>query len=233
VSDRLVEPVASAFVRALPRIITLVPYGSVVTGDFIEGFSDLDLVAVLPEPLTIEDAIALQREMPEPDGVAYVQPTFHVQDRPEPHLVPGAFRVEIGELPDGFVATEETLIRSGADVLRELPSLVADDARAWTGAIGEKRPRHVRLMVTRLKPAVRATLVTLGEPVLEVWRAPWDDLVDRWRQHDDARSTELGDVLGLLRNSERDDRACGEAVLRLISWLARSNASDASSDRFG
>jgi len=218
-SARVVEPVVTAFTGALPGIVALVAYGSVVTGDFIEGFSDLDLVVVLPQPLTVEEAIVLQRQMPEPVAVAYIQPTFHLRDRPVPHLVPGAFHVEHGELPSGFVATEETLRRSSADTLRVLPTLVDDDARAWVGAIGEKRPRHVRLMVTRLKPAVRATLVRLGEPVVEVWRAPWDGLVDLWRQHRALRADELAEILELLRARTRDDRACGERVLRLLERI--------------
>jgi len=222
--DRAVEPVVTALTGALPGIVAVAVYGSVVTGDFIEGFSDLDLQVVLPQPLSVEQAIMLQRQMPEPPGVAYIQPTFSVRDRPVAHLIPGAFRVEQGELPSGFIATEETLRRSSTDTLRELPSLIEDDARAWVGAIGEKRPRHVRLMVTRLKPAVRATLVELGEPVVDVWQTPWDGLVDLWRDHDGRSSAALAEILRLLHVRDRDDRACGERVLRLLERIARSDA---------
>jgi hypothetical protein len=74
-------------------------------------------------------------------------------------LVPDTFHILTGEVPDGFVHDEASLIRSSEECLADLPSLVDKDARAWTGSIGEKRTRHVRLMTTRLKPAVRATLV--------------------------------------------------------------------------
>jgi hypothetical protein len=213
-------PVARGFSDVLgKRLFALAAYGSVVTGDFIAGFSDLDLLVVVRDELTVDDAITLQQRMPEPPGVAYVQPSFHLMDHPVPHLVPAAFHTLLGELPEGFVATEQTLLQSSAETLHNLPPLLVQDARDWTGAMGEKRLRHVRLMVTRLKPAVRATLVRLGEPPLEVWRMPWDALALRWSDHDEGRAAALADVLSRLRSIHRDERACGEAVLRLLATL--------------
>ncbi len=221
-SSGLVEPVAHAFIEGLPNLVCLAAYGSIVTGDHFAGFSDLDLMVVVREPISVEDAIGLQRLMPEPDGVPYIQPSFHLSDEPVPHLVPEAFLVLSGEVPEGFVATEETLLRDGSEVLGNLPDLVKDDARAWTGAIREKRPRHVRLMVTRLKPAVRATLVHLGEPAVQVWRSPWTDLASRWRVHDPKQADSLSVVIELLQDPERDDQEAGDAVLRLLDRIVAS-----------
>jgi hypothetical protein len=217
------EPVVWAFRGALgPRLMALAVYGSAVTGDLLPGFSDLDLLVVLDEPLGLEDALALQRRMPELPGVAYVQPTYRLPSEPSPLLVPNAFRTLTGALPDGFVHDETSLRAASADALAELPALLGRDARDWTGAVGEKRARHVRLLTTRLKPAVRATLVRLGEPPLDAWRLHWDDLAQRWRRHDEPRAEELADVLTRLRASPRDDRACGEALLRLLASIASS-----------
>ena len=219
------EPVVWAYRGALgPRLSALAVYGSAVTGDLLPGFSDLDLLVVLEEPLTLEDALALQRRMPELPGIAYVQPTYRLATEAEPHLVPNAFRTLTGTLPDGFVHDEATLRAAGEETLAGLPALLDQDACDWTGAVGEKRPRHVRLLTTRLKPAVRATLVRLGEAPLDAWRLHWDDLAQRWRRHDEPRAEDLGDVLIRLRASPRDDRACGEALLRVLASIASSAA---------
>jgi len=212
----LIEPVAHAFSEGLPSLVVLAAYGSIVTGDHLDDFSDIDLWVVLREPFGVEDAIRLQRLMPEPGGVSYIQPSFHLIHEPVPHLVPGAYVVLSGELPEGFIATEETLLRDGTELLRDLPDLVRDDALAWTGAIREKRARHVRLMVTRLKPAVRATLVGLGEPALEVWRMPWNELAHQWSVHDPKQAASLSAAIELLRTPNCDNRRSGEAVLRLL-----------------
>ncbi|MGZ4150679.1 MAG: nucleotidyltransferase domain-containing protein [Actinomycetota bacterium] len=215
------EPVVWAFRGALgPRLGGLAVHGSAVTGDLIPGFSDLDLLVVLDEPLSLEDALALQRRMPELPQIAYVQPSYRPASEPVPHLVPGAHRVLTGSVPAGFVHDDATLRAVGEEALTELPSLLDQDMRDWTGAVGEKRGRHVRLLSTRLKPAVRATLVRLGEPPLEAWRLHWDDLAQRWRRHDEPRAEDLGDVLIRLRASPRDDRTCGEALLRLLASIA-------------
>lgn len=199
------------------RLVGLAVYGSAATGDAIPGFSDLDLCAVLTDGLSLEDAIALQRAMPEPAGIAYMQATFHSAAAPEAYLVPGAFRVLTGTLPEAFLLDEEGVRKSADDTLAALPALVDQDTRAWPGAIGEKRLRHVRLMTTRLKPAVRATLVQRGEPPFVTWRASWDELVDRWNSHDARRATYLASALALLRSTPIDAQPAGEALLRLLT----------------
>jgi hypothetical protein len=179
-------------------------------------------LVVLDEPLPLDRAIDLQRRMPEPDGVAYLQPSYRLAGTPEPHLVPGDFRVLSGTVPGGFVHDEASLRASGAETLASLPAVVRQDALDWTGAVGERRARHVRLMTTRLKPAVRAHLVELGEPALEVWGMAWNDLAQRWKRHDEPRAEQLDDLIGLLRAWPRDERAAGEHLLLLLDELASS-----------
>jgi hypothetical protein len=168
--------------------------------------------------------------MPELPEVAYVQPSYHLLEDVQLLLVPGAYAMLVGSMPEGFVAGETDLRRSGEDVLQGLRPLVEQDERDWTGAIGEKRARHVRLLTTRLKPAVRAMLVVLGEPPLDVWSLPWDDLVTRWRKHDAASSTALSEVLAQLHREPRNERLCGELLLRLLSSI-RSQAEVVAADR--
>jgi hypothetical protein len=199
------------------RLVGLAVYGSVATGDAIPGFSDLDLCTVLTDALTVDDAIELQRAMPEPAGVAYMQATFHSAAAPEAHLIPGAFRLLTGTLPAAFLIDEEGLRKASAETLSTLPALVEQDTRAWPGAIGEKRLRHVRLMTTRLKPAVRAALVQCGDPPFATWRAPWDELVDRWHDYDARRAKDLASALALLRSTPMDAQPAGEALLRLLA----------------
>jgi hypothetical protein len=198
----------------------LAVYGSAVSGDAIPGLSDLDLFVVLTDELTLADAIALQRVMPEPTGIAYLQPKFVSASAVKPYLIPGGYRVLAGEMPPGVEVDENGLCASSDGALRALPALVADDTRAWVGAIREKRLRHVRLLTTRLKPAVRATLVQAGEPPLSTWRAPWDALVRAWRDHDARRADELAEAIALLRATPINAQAAGEALLQLLTTLA-------------
>jgi Nucleotidyltransferase domain len=214
------DGVTGAFSRVLSdRLVALVAYGSVVTGDRLPG-SDLDLLVVLRTPLTLDDAVSLQRWMPEPPGVSYIGVTYLLANEPAPWLVPDGFRLLTGLLEDGFISDEATLTLRGREVLRDLPRIVDQDARDWSGAIGEKRGRQVRLLTTRLKPAVRAMLAREGEPPLEVWRLPWDELVQRWRRHDPLKADALASVLDHLRAVPRDDQASGEGLLRLLEQLA-------------
>jgi predicted nucleotidyltransferase len=215
------EPIVWTYRASLgDRLIALAVYGSAVTGDLIPGFSDLDVFVVLDQPLSLERSIDLQRRMPELVGIAYLQPSYRVAAEPAPHLTPEAFRVLSGELPAGFVYDETSLRSAGSEALDSLAPIVRQDALDWTGAVGERRARHARLMTTQLKTAVRAHLVELGEPTLEVWRMPWHDLAQRWKRHDEPRAEQLEDLLTLLHAVGRDERASGEAALRLLDEVA-------------
>lgn len=99
--------------------------------------------------------------------------------------------------------------------------MIADDRVAWSVAAGSaRRQRLVRLMMTRLKPALRSILVEHGEPPTDVWIAGWNELARRWREHDVEAAETLDSVLAVLPPAGREQEvACGERVLRLLARI--------------
>jgi hypothetical protein len=96
VVDEALTIVSDAFASVLgPRLRALVAYGSVVVGDLIPGFSDLDLYVVMRESLRLDESIDLQRALPELPMFGYLQPSFHPVGDPRPFLIPEAFVVQV------------------------------------------------------------------------------------------------------------------------------------------
>ncbi len=234
--SRLQERLATAFISALrERLVALVAYGSSVEGSFIPHFSDFDLAVFLHGEFTVEDAIAVQAALGdlEPTPFDYLQTKFvDVSAVATPTLVPGSFAVFWGELPaePAYLHNPDLLRQAGKRWLDALPGLIADDRAAWSVAAGSaRRQRLVRLMMTRLKPALRSLLVEHGEPPAEVWISGWHQLARRWRDHDAAAAEALDSVLTVLPSSGREQEvACGETVLRLLAQIemaARASSS--------
>lgn len=75
-------------------------------------------------------------------------------------------------------------------------------------------------MMTRLKPAMRSTLVERGSSPQQVWLASWSELAARWRKQDTESAADLESVLALLPPCGHDQEvACGERVLRLLGRI--------------
>lgn len=225
---------AASFSSALgQRLVALVAYGSSVEGTFIPAFSDFDLAIFLRGEFAVEDAIAVQAGLGDlqPTPFDYLQTKFvNVSVPPVPTLVEGSFSVFWGGLPDKrrYLHDADSLRQSGRGWLEALPKLIADDQAAWAVAAGStRRCRLVRLMVTRLKPALRALLVEHGEPPGEAWIAGWHELARRWRKHDDEAADALESVLALVPPAGRKQEvACAETILRLLAQIESAMASD-------
>jgi hypothetical protein len=226
---QLRERLAASFSVVLAeRLVALVAYGSSADGSFIQEFSDFDLAIFMRGEFSVEDAIAVHAGLgdltPRPFG--YLQTKFvDLSVAPEPMLVPGSFSPFWGRLPDepSYLYEADSLRRSGRQMLETLPSLIANDRAAWAVGVGSaRRQRLVRLMTTRLKPAVRSLLVEYGESPSEVWIAGWQDLGDRWRGHDEQAAENLDSVLVLLPpTGSEQEVACGERILRLLVGIER------------
>jgi hypothetical protein len=207
-------------------LVALAVYGSSVDGSFIPTFSDLDVAVFLHGEFDVEDAIAVQGGLSdlEPAPFAYIQVKFHdVDASASPTLVPGSFSVLWGKLPKdpSYLYDDNSLRRVTESWLERLAALIADDRAAWSVAAGaERRQRLVRLMMTRLKPAVRSMLVRQGEPPVPVWLAGWGELTSRWREHDVNSAARLASLLAALPPQGREQEvACGEEILRLLSYI--------------
>jgi predicted nucleotidyltransferase len=219
---------AHSFGRALgERLVALVVYGSAAErSSLISGFSDFDLAVFVRGGFDVEDSIAVQARL----GDLETTPFDYLQTKlidvtapPVPVLVPGAFSVFYGELPDAwrYLHDDDSLREAGRCSLTALPGLLADDRAAWAVADGSARRRRlVRLMATQLKPALRSLLVACGEAPGEVWAAGWHELARRWREHDAEGAAALDAVLGCVPPTQRDDEvACGATLLRLLARI--------------
>jgi hypothetical protein len=227
-SDACRVRIERALGRAFPdtlgdRLVALAAYGSSVDDSAIPNFSDFDLVAFLHGALSVSDAVAVQRCLGDLDTrpFVYLQTKFvDVDARPQPAIIPGNVRVFWGAIPDvsDYLHDDQSLRSSGQAWLRALPELVAEDKAAWSVAAGSaRRQRLVRLLMTRLKPTVRAVLVEKGEPPSAVWLANWIGLASRWGKYEPEAGGILASLLVALpprnRAAELD---CGEAILRLL-----------------
>lgn len=204
------------------RLAGTVVYGSAVTGDFIPGFSDIDLAVFARGALRLDDARALQEQADALAALAggRLQLSHWVdadRDAPRPLFVPGAFMVLCGPgLRPGWMHAEESLRAAGQAWLAALPVLVRRDASDWALASGPVRTRLVRLLSTRLKPAIRAALVEQGHPALSVWGSPWNALVKLWSLHDEEGAVALRDVLGRLPTKPGEEREVGDTLLAML-----------------
>jgi hypothetical protein len=156
------------------RLVGMAVHGSAVTGDLFPGLSDLDLVVVLSSSLTLSDSEALATALDAVDiaPFAYVQATYHEGSKPTSTLVPGGHSVIAGAIDDAFLHTDASLRSAGERWLKALPDIVDQDTKDWSVAVA-RRPRQLRLILTRLKPTVRAYLVAKGEEPITTYRTPW------------------------------------------------------------
>jgi hypothetical protein len=218
VERRVEEALAGVFGE---RLAFLAVHGSAVTGDAFSGFSDLDLVAMLNGGLDLEAAVKCAEALAVDLGPApYMQVDWIDAARPRPSLVPTSFRVLRGDgPPDELLHTGFTLRMSGAAWLEQLPDLIARDTEGWAIAVG-RRERQLRLIVTHVKPTVRAWLTTLGEDPLATYASPWGRLANAVRRHDPGIAGMVLELVDGLRAERRDELSLGSAALHILSRIA-------------
>jgi hypothetical protein len=204
------------------RLELLAVHGSEVAGDAFPGFSDLDLVAMLGGGgLGLEAALTCAERLAVDLGsTPYMQVDWIDADAPRPSLVPSSFRVLLGDgPPTELLHTAFTLRMSGAAWLEQLPDLIQRDTEDWAISVG-RRPRQLRLLVTRVKPTVRAWLTTLGEDPLATYSAPWGRLANAVRRHDPGIAGLILELVDGLRADPRDELALGSTTLHVLSRIA-------------
>jgi len=215
---------ANAFTEILgPREVGLAVHGSAVTDDFFPGISDVDLAVVLDDELALADSKALAGRI---DGVAiapfaYVQATYHEAAKPQPSLVPGASLVLRGAIDDGFMHSADSLASAAAAWLEKLPTLLEQDVKDWSVSVG-RRPRQLRLILTRLKPTVRAKLVTWGEDPVATYGRPWPQLIEDVGGHESNLANDLSAILRALKGPTLDPLALGARLLDTLTGIDAS-----------
>src|SRR5207245_690003 len=167
------------------RLAAVAVHGSAVTGDLFPGLSDVDFAVVLDSRLDLSDSVAIAAglEAAEIAPFAYVQATYHEATIAVPSVVPGAFSVLHGDLDNGFLHTAESLRSAGGTWLQGLPRLANQDTKDWSVAVA-RRPRQFRLILTHLKPTVRALLVMWDDDPISTYSNPWPVLVDSLTVHE-------------------------------------------------
>jgi hypothetical protein len=204
------------------RLQLLAVHGSQVAGDAFPSFSDLDLVALLGGAgLELETALKCAEGLAVDLGsTPYLQVDWIHADAPRPSLVPSSFRVLLGsEPPTELLHTAFTLRMSGAAWLEQLPDLIRRDTEDWAIAAG-RRQRQLRLIVTRVKPTVRAWLTTLGEDPVATYAAPWGRLANAVRRHDPGIAGLVLELVDGLRAEPRDELAVGATALHVLTRIA-------------
>jgi predicted nucleotidyltransferase len=162
------------------RLASVAAFGSAMTGDFFPGVSDLDLLVTTTTGLMVADFLRLQQaaEATEVRPFSSIQAVYYRVTDPTPSLIPGGYAVVAGPpIPSGFLRSDLDLRESGQRWLRGHHQRYEMDLYEWSTAVGEKLPRIGRLLVTRVKPTIRALLVQRELNAAEVWLATWDELI--------------------------------------------------------
>jgi predicted nucleotidyltransferase len=233
--------IRDAFIDVLgDRLDALLVHGSALTGGYIEGFSDFDFLVFMRGPLSLDDAIALQRALGDVDHApfAYLQVSRLIDlDVPPPEtdralLIEGGYARLLGDYPEGWPLLDAAALdRASRDVLADLRGLHDRQRHRWTVATGDRRRLELRYQLTVLKPAVRAHLVRLGGPPLEVWTSSYPELTRRWLRLEPALGARFRDLIARLPPPEGGEAAAGEAMLALIDEIAHHPATAAAEER--
>lgn len=178
----------------------------------------------------MEDALALHRHLGtlEPRPFAYLQVKYvDLVDPPEPQLVPNSFELLAGALDAEapYVFGDEALPIEAARWLSVLPGIVIDDTETWSVSVGTaRRLRHVRLIVSRVKPAIRSILARRGVRPTTAFGASWSEMAELVRTLDLECASQIALLRSLLppRDHGRTVLA-GEVGLQLL-WRLLSVA---------
>jgi len=151
--------------------------GSVVKGDLLPFFSDLDVHALVrgigPERAPPwAQAVAFQRHVgpldPEAYGLSAFQVTFLDADRPDEPWAPpwpGTYEVLVGSMPAAGAVDAAPYLQRAEAGLRALPRWAASVVRSFVDKPDRALPRHVRLAGAYLKGALYdAGIVLTGDP---------------------------------------------------------------------
>ncbi|RKY00431.1 hypothetical protein DRP77_11490, partial [Candidatus Poribacteria bacterium] len=168
--------------------------GSLVKGDFIPGYSDVDIHVLVddevmegPRALRLEEALEVQRRIgklrPQDYGVWGFQIFFLSAQNYPPDWSPpppGGYVLLYGEIPEGMEETIEEQLRKARFSLIRIPGYISYLLERLVDKPDERLVEVVRLTGAILKAVLynAASLLT-GDPP-SVWRMPVWDVLSRW-----------------------------------------------------
>ena len=227
VGSRLAAELVAASSEVLgPRLGAVYAYGSAADGSAIPGFSDLDVAIFVEGEPSLDDARDLHRRLSGTDLAPYAYLQARYVDLGAPAaatLVPGSFVRLDGSLgdEDAYVHDDASLRVVAVEWLDVLPALVAQDTSTWSVATDPAHcARHVRLVTTRVKPAVRATLALRDVAPTEAYGADWAAMAEGLSRHDGTAAQMLRDLRASLPPKDATaTTAAGELGLAVLHRL--------------
>lgn len=149
---------------------------------------------------------------------SYVQPTFVSEGHEAHRLVPGAYVDLLGSLGDEWLHDNVSLRESGEALLGGLPDLLTAHVADFSLTTGQTRSRRARLLLTGVKPSLRALLAREAEPLV-AWRSSWGQLVRRLVVTDPELGVAVERLLGEAR--VRVDREVAREALRVLGMICQ------------
>lgn len=138
--------------------------------------------------------------------------------------MPGSYELIVGSLAkeSAYVFEDEALRAEAERWFSVLPGIVLDDTQTWSVAVGSaSRQRHVRLILTHVKPTVRSTLALSGVVPTVAFAANWVELAEFMDSRDTESAALLRDLRELLPAASDEEALCaGEYGLRLLWRLS-------------
>jgi hypothetical protein len=95
------------------------------------------------------------------------------------------------------------------------------DLFEWSMAVDEKLPRIGRLLVTRIKPTVRALLARRELNAAEIWLATWDELIVATQEVDELLSQCIIKLTEALRADPIDWGVLGRRSIYTLDCIPR------------
>ncbi len=185
---RIVEAAAAVYLRhTSPWFVGLIVHGSALKGGSIPGSSDIDLKLYLEDAafirsgqLPLQVCLSIQRDLSliDPSPFRYIQcDPLSMRTLPdEVGPVPGAYHVVAGRVPVPEASSEQ-LRQAARDALTRLDPLPAFVTGALVEHGGGRLSAAVRLLCTRVWPALYNVLALQRQDVTAVWRLPKDHAI--------------------------------------------------------
>lgn len=193
------KPALDLIVRSLREVlgehlIAVLLKGSLVKGDFIPGYSDVDIHVLVdyevmegPRSLRLEEALRIQERIgvirPEEHDVwqfqiFFLSPEHYPYDWSPP--LPGTYIPLYGDVPEDLKETEEGFYSKVDLSLHRISGYISYLLERFTDKPNRRLAEIVRLTGAILKATLYNAASLLEEDPLSVWHMPVWEVLSRW-----------------------------------------------------
>ena len=176
------------------HLIAVLLKGSLVKGDFIPGYSDVDIHVLVdyevmegPRSLRLEEALRIQERIgiirPQDYDVwqfqiFFLSPEHYPYDWSPP--LPGTYILLYGDVPEDLRETEEGYYRKIDLSLHRISGYISYLLERFTDKPNQRLAEIVRLTGAILKGTLYNAVSLLEEKPLSVWRMPVWEVLSKW-----------------------------------------------------